>query len=83
LPDLVVTLLWLAEDLEKKHYPFSGAIRQGARRIAELEAIAPSPHGCRRCGKPLVQRSTGRPRVWCSERCRRRKVSQRATYEHG
>jgi hypothetical protein len=26
---------------------------------------------CRNCGNPLEQPVTGRPRVWCSERCRK------------
>lgn len=26
---------------------------------------------CRRCGKPLEQKPTGRPRIWCSDACRK------------
>jgi hypothetical protein len=26
---------------------------------------------CRNCGKPLEQPVTGRPRIWCSEKCRK------------
>jgi hypothetical protein len=89
--DLVAALLFVAEDLDARHYPFAGAVRQGARRITELEAIgsavgpvkfsAPGPNACERCGAPLEQRSTGRPRKWCSESCRdlARKVPGNAT----
>jgi hypothetical protein len=80
--DLVSALLFIASDLEEKRaYPYSGAIRRAAARLQELEAVAPAgaPDTCARCGKPLKQRSTGRPRKWCSERCRRRKVPQTKT----
>jgi hypothetical protein len=75
---LAEALLWVASDLDRRSYPFAGAIRQGARRISELEARAPANDGCKRCGKPLDQKPTGRPRQWCSERCRR-KVPQTKT----
>jgi hypothetical protein len=76
--DLVAALLFVAEDLDRRGYALAGAVRQGARRVAELEALTPGPDGCKRCGKPLDQKPTGRPRQWCSERCRR-KVLQTKT----
>jgi hypothetical protein len=66
-------LLWVAQDLEERHaYQYAGAVRQGARRIAELEATEPGPNECERCGARLDQKPLGRPRRFCSERCRKR-----------
>jgi hypothetical protein len=81
--DLVSALLFVAEDLESRLYPYSGdAVRRGAVRIAELEAAAPTPGGCSRCGAPLDQKPRGRPRRYCSERCRRRKVAGNVKVGH-
>jgi hypothetical protein len=79
--DLVQVLLFIADDLEERGYAFSGAVRQGARRVAELEATmsVDAPNTSERCGKPLERRPTGRPRKWCSERCRR-KVPQSPSF---
>jgi hypothetical protein len=33
-------------------------------------------HPCPRCGAPVVQKRTGRPRKWCSDDCRRRGQEQ-------
>jgi predicted nucleic acid-binding Zn ribbon protein len=77
--DFVATLLWVASDLDRRSYPFAGAIRQGACRISELEAIAPAPDACERCGAPIDRKPRGRPRRFCSERCRRRKTVGNAT----
>jgi hypothetical protein len=66
-------LLWVAQDLEERHaYQYAGAVRQAARRIAELEATEPGPNVCERCGARLDQKPLGRPRKFCSERCRKR-----------
>ena len=73
--DLVSVLLWVAQDLEERHgYQYAGAIRRGAARLQAIEATAidRDPNSCARCGAPLKQRSTGRPRKWCSESCRRK-----------
>jgi hypothetical protein len=71
--DLVAALLFVAEDLDRRSYPFAGAVRQGARRITELEGLHTSNGSdCERCGAPLNQPRTGRPRKWCSESCRRK-----------
>lgn len=32
---------------------------------------------CPRCGSPLKRRDTGRPPVWCSQRCRRAAYEER------
>jgi hypothetical protein len=50
----------------------AGAIRVAARRISELEATATLPDACERCGARLDQKPRGRPRRFCSERCRRK-----------
>lgn len=73
MPELVSVLLFVAQDLEERHaYQYAGAIRQGARRIAELEATAPSTNACERCGESIDQKPRGRRRRFCSERCRRK-----------
>jgi hypothetical protein len=70
--DLVAALLFVADDLDRCAYPFAGTVRQGARRIAEIEGTAPGPNACERCGGPIDQKPLGRPRRYCSERCRKR-----------
>jgi hypothetical protein len=77
--DLAGVLLYIANDLEARLYPYSGAIRRGAARIKELEATAPTVDTCSRCGKPIDQKPLGRPRRFCSESCRRRKRVGNAT----
>jgi hypothetical protein len=69
--ELVSALLFVAEDLDGRMYPFAGAVRAGARRIAELEATAPKPDTCERCGGPIDRKPRGRRRRFCSERCRK------------
>lgn len=36
-----------------------------------------SSWACPRCGSPLKRRSTGRPPIWCSQRCRRAAYEER------
>jgi hypothetical protein len=79
--DLVRLLLDSADSAENKSATTSaGIVRIGARRIVELsdenevlrervQAIT-TPDGCARCGGPIVQSGIGRPKRWCSERCR-------------
>ena len=70
--ELVSALLFVAEDLDARGYAFSGAVRQAARRITELEATAPQPGTCERCGGPIDRKPRCRRRRFCSERCRRK-----------
>jgi hypothetical protein len=71
--EFVSVLLFVAQDLEERHaYQYAGAIRVAARRISELEATATLPDACERCGARLDQKPRGRPRRFCSERCRRK-----------
>ena len=56
----------IAHDLEQRGFPHSGPLRQAARRLFELET-----DGCAICGDHLDQPPTGRPRKYCSKRCRR------------
>jgi hypothetical protein len=69
--DLATAILFVADDLERRGYPFAGAVRQAARRLTELEPLH-ATNGCELCGRPLDQKRFGRPRRWCSERCRKR-----------
>lgn len=71
MDDLPRQLAYIAGDLDRRGYPYAGAVRRAARAL--LEVPDRDPAGCRGCGTPLEQPATGRPRVWCSERCRRRK----------
>ncbi len=66
--DLITLLGVLADSLEAREATASaGLIRQGARRLAELEAlVGPQPPGtCDGCGTELPRARTGRPRRWC------------------
>jgi len=70
---LAEILAWVAQDLEERHaYQYAGAIRVAARRLIELEKVAPTPNTCEQCGARFDQKSLGRPRRFCSERCRKR-----------
>ena len=68
--DLARLLVVFADSIEASGTRSVGFLREAARRIATGEA---QDGGCERCGEPLEQKSTGRPRRFCSERCRRRK----------
>lgn len=71
--DLARFLSLIADSLEGQNQATSGGIlRQAARRIVELTEIVGEVGGCERCGIPLKRKSTGRPRRFCSERCRKR-----------
>jgi len=56
-PDLVAVAMFVAADLDDRGYPFAGAVRQVARRLAEVEAQAAeagrTEAGCGWCGAPL------------------------------
>jgi hypothetical protein len=72
--DLVQVLLFIASDLDARSYAYSGAIRRAAALLQQLQAATAigAPDTCARCGRPLEQRPTGRPRKWCNDRCRRK-----------
>lgn len=75
--DLVRLALAAAADMDARAAPATaGLLRRLAGRIVELAAVVPSapdPGTCRGCGTRLVARAgPGRPRAWCSERCRSR-----------
>ena len=63
--NIVAVLLHVAEDLEGRHYPMAGIIRQLAREVAVLAFDEPADaHRCA-CGAAIVQPRTGRPRKSC------------------
>lgn len=49
----------------------------------ELDFTDGSRGVCLRCGGPLIRRRTGRPRRWCSERCRRLAGEERGAADRG
>lgn len=63
----------LAQKLDDRGVLEAGIVRQLARAVLEQHpAPQEQPGGvCRRCATPLVQPTTGRPRIWCSDRCRK------------
>ncbi len=63
--NIVTVLLSVAEDLEGRHYPMAGIIRQLAQQVATMpDRDAEEPGRCG-CGQPIVQPRTGRPRRYC------------------
>lgn len=66
--DLARTLVRVAGDLDRLGYAYAGVVRQGARALLDSNGDS---NGCRGCSAPLPYAGRGRPRVWCSERCRR------------
>jgi hypothetical protein len=67
--DIARQLGFVAADLDRRHYPYAGVLRQAARVLLGVDQ---DTSGCRGCGRPLDQPPTGRRRRWCGERCRRR-----------
>ncbi len=63
--NIVVVLLAVADDLEGRHYPMAGVLRQLAREVAQLGFDDPADAGRCGCGQPIVQPRTGRPRRYC------------------
>jgi hypothetical protein len=54
---LASVLLFIAEDLDARGYAFSGAVRQAARRISELEVdVEEAEQPCEGCGAPIKQK---------------------------
>ncbi len=66
--NIVTVLLHVAQDLEARHYPMAGVLRQLAREISQLAFDEPSEAGRCACGAAIVQPRTGRPRKSCT-RC--------------
>ena len=56
---------YLADDLQGRQYPMAGVLRQLAREVAMMEDGADIDGGVCRCGEPIVQPRTGRPRKFC------------------
>jgi hypothetical protein len=70
--DLVRVGLMMADRLEREGHPYAGGVRQLARAV--LGRAVPSgaaDRSCRGCGEALPYPGKGRPRVWCTEGCRR------------
>lgn len=65
-------LLVIADDLDERGYRLTGTNRQAARVLLELAELVPDAGACPVCGAPVLQPSTGRRRVYCSDRCKRR-----------
>ena len=61
-------LVQAAADLDRRGLYHAGIMRQAARLL--LEVPEQSAGSCAGCGAPVTQAATGRPRKWCSERCR-------------
>jgi hypothetical protein len=70
----VTVLLGLARDLEARHYPMVGVLRQLAREVSQLTLDDPVEPGRCECGRTIVQPRTGRPRKFCLECSPRRKT---------
>lgn len=49
----------------------------------ELDFAETSRGACLRCGGSLRRRQTGRPRLWCSDRCRRLAGEERGAADRG
>lgn len=69
--DLVRAVMFVADDLEDRGYPFVGVIRRAARELAELrrqlQAQEQPSERCEWCGAKLVQPERGRRRRFCSD----------------
>ncbi len=63
--NVVTVLLAVADDLEGRHYPMAGVLRQLAREVAQLSFDDPADDGRCGCGQPIVQPRRGRPRRYC------------------
>lgn len=72
-PQVLARLLLLVADaLDVPGSVFAaGVVRRAAQLVAQLPA-PPGPDQCRGCGATLTQPPTGRRRIWCSDRCRRK-----------
>jgi hypothetical protein len=68
--ELARTLGYVAADLDARGYHAAGAVRRAARALLEVDPATDG--GCPGCGVEVPYQGRGRPRRWCSERCRRR-----------
>ena len=57
-------MTYLADDSQARQYPMAGVLRQLAREIARMQDDESDDGACR-CGAPIVQPRTGRPRKSC------------------
>lgn len=62
--NVVKVLLYVATDLEDRQYGMAGVLRQLAREVAQMND-GPEEGRCR-CGAPIIQPRTGRPRKSCT-----------------
>ena len=67
---LSALLSFIAEDRDTRLYPYAPVLRVAARELVAIEARA--PESCPMCGGEVQQSERGRPRVYCSSRCRKR-----------
>lgn len=69
---LSAALLFVAADLEHRGYPFAGPVRRAAQAVKELEGRERAASNCPQCGRPVIRGERGRPKTFCSGRCRTR-----------
>lgn len=98
MSDLPRLAMIVAEDLEHRGYKAAGVVRQLAREAVALRqaladrdaalgrrwADAADGISCPACGAEVPKNSTGRPRRYCSDRCRKahaRRKSRNETVE--
>ncbi len=62
--NVVRVLLHIAKDLDRRHYPAAGVLRQLAAEVAVLPAVEVEEGRCD-CGGLIVQPGRGRPRKHC------------------
>lgn len=77
--DLIRAVNLVCDDLDARLYPAVGVIRQLVRVAATLPAppaqdVCPAPG----CSTRITQPGRGRPRLYCSTRCKSRASKQRA-----
>ena len=79
--DVAHDLLVLAEVLDRRGVLMAGVCRRGARALVEMSAMVGDvdERACPACGGEVTQLPRGRPKIFCSDRCRRRKSGANAT----
>jgi hypothetical protein len=64
-----------AAEMRADGHRYAGGITRAAQRFMALamqqDPDPPPSEACRRCATPIVQKPTGRPRLYCSDRCRK------------
>src|SRR5829696_164935 len=63
--NVVRVMTYLADDLEARQYPMAGVLRQLAREVGTMQGDGDIDIDSCRCGEPIVQPRTGRPRKHC------------------